>query len=44
VIRLKVDGISRLGRNTQGVRLMRFNEGSNIVSIAKLAKDMEEDK
>ena len=37
VIRLEVDGISKLSRNTQGVTLMRIGQDNSIVSIAKLA-------
>lgn len=42
IIRLNVSGISVLGRNTQGVTLMRTSEGGKVVSIAKLSPDEEE--
>ncbi len=42
VIRLEISGISKMGRNTQGVTLMRVKEDTNIVSIAKVVKDIEE--
>jgi len=42
VIRLNVNGISVLGRNTQGVTLMRTSEGGKVVSIAKLTPEDEE--
>ncbi len=42
IIRLEIKGISRMGRNTQGVTLMRVKEDTNIVSIAKVAQEIEE--
>ncbi|MCT4618138.1 MAG: DNA gyrase subunit A [Marinisporobacter sp.] len=44
IIRLEVKGISRMGRNTQGVTLMRVDHDSNIVSIAKVVQDVEEEE
>ena len=41
IIRLHVSGISVLGRSTQGVTLMRTNEGK-VVSIEKIAEPEEE--
>ena len=35
IIRMPVDSISTLGRNTQGVRLMRVGEGSKVVCVAR---------
>ena len=43
IIRLKVNGISILGRNTQGVTLMRTSEGGKVVSIAKLCQEDDDD-
>jgi DNA gyrase subunit A len=40
-IQIPADGISQIGRNTQGVRLMRVDEGERVVSVARLA-EMEE--
>jgi len=37
VLRCKVGGISRMGRATQGVRLMDLGEGEQIVAMARLA-------
>ena len=34
MIRMKVDDISRQGRTTQGVRLMRLDEADKVVAIA----------
>ena len=42
IIRMPIDGISVIGRNTQGVRLMTMDEGEEIVSIAKLVPEDEE--
>ncbi len=42
VIRLNVDGISRVGRITQGVTLMRVNEETHVVSIAKITENVDE--
>jgi DNA gyrase subunit A len=39
VIRLKVGEIRRIGRSTQGVRVIRLDEGDRVVSLAKLAED-----
>ncbi|MBA1334758.1 MAG: DNA gyrase subunit A [Firmicutes bacterium] len=39
VIRLNVKGISRLGRITQGVTLMKFNKDNSVVSIAKIESE-----
>ncbi|WP_457555649.1 DNA gyrase subunit A [Candidatus Pyrohabitans sp.] len=36
VIRLKAKEISVMGRNTQGVRLMKLEEGDRVVAIAKV--------
>lgn len=44
IIRLQVKDISVLGRSTQGVTLMRTNDGGKVVSIEKLANDMQEDE
>src|SRR3970282_3005712 len=39
VIRTKVDDISLLGRNTQGVTVMRVGEGDQVASIAAIRFD-----
>ncbi len=44
VIRLNVKDISRVGRNTQGVTLMRVNEDTNVVSIAKITEKVKEEE
>tara|TARA_B100001971_G_scaffold213155_1_gene245615 strand:- start:208713 stop:211169 length:2457 start_codon:yes stop_codon:yes gene_type:complete len=42
VIRTKISGISLLGRNTQGVRLINLKEGEAVVAIESLAESDEE--
>ena len=44
IIRLKVDEISVLGRSTQGVTLMRTNDGSKVVSIELINAEEEDEK
>jgi DNA gyrase subunit A len=43
VIRMPVKGIPTLGRNTQGVRLIRVEEGESVVAIESLAERDEDD-
>ncbi|HXG13148.1 MAG TPA: DNA gyrase subunit A [Gemmataceae bacterium] len=43
VNRTHVDEIRVTGRNTQGVRIMSLNEGDRIASIAKVAREDEEE-
>ena len=43
IIRIKASDVSRLGRATQGVRIMKVGEDANIVSIARVIKDDEAD-
>ncbi len=44
IIRCDADGISQIGRNTQGVKLMTLNEGDKVVSLAVVhATDKEMD-
>lgn len=42
-IRLGIKDIPALGRATQGVRIMRLNDGDNVVSLALVDKVEEED-
>ena len=42
VIRIQAKEISVLGRNTQGVTLMRTNDGGKVVSIETIDEDPEE--
>ncbi len=41
VIRMNVDEIRRIGRSTQGVRVIRLDDGDRVVSVAKLAEEEE---
>jgi DNA gyrase subunit A len=43
IIRTQVSGISVLGRNTQGVRVIRVNEGEKVATVARVIKEGEED-
>ena len=45
VIRTAVEGISTMGRNTQGVKLINLDEGDVVSTIARIAQasDLEED-
>jgi DNA gyrase subunit A len=43
VIRTPVRGISIIGRNTQGVRLIDLSEGEKVVAVARLAEKEEDD-
>ena len=40
-IRVAAKDISEVGRNTQGVRIMRLEEGDRIVAVAKIVKEEE---
>lgn len=44
IIRINVNDISILGRATQGVTLMRMNEGVKVVCIARIVKEEESDE
>ena len=44
IIRINVKDISILGRNTQGVTLMRTSDGGKVINIAKVPKDNEGDE
>ncbi|MBO5141929.1 MAG: DNA gyrase subunit A [Clostridia bacterium] len=43
LIRLDVKDVSVLGRSTQGVTLMRSNDGGKVVSVAKVTSDDKEE-
>lgn len=43
VIRTKISGISLLGRNTQGVRLINLKDGEKVVAVEKIAES-DDDK
>jgi len=43
IIRMSVNSIPVIGRNTQGVRLINLEEGEHVSAVAKLA-EAEEDE
>ena len=43
MIRQPVENINIIGRNTQGVRLLKLDDGANIATITKVLKDEEND-
>ena len=42
IIRMRIADINVYGRATQGVRVMRLEEGSKVISIEKIARETEE--
>jgi DNA gyrase subunit A len=42
IVRTKVEGISVIGRNTQGVRCIALNEGDQLVSVARIPSEEPE--
>jgi len=42
IIRVPVDGIRVIGRNTQGVRVMNLDDGDTLVAVARVVKEDEE--
>ena len=44
IMRMPVSQVNVIGRNTQGVRLMRVDEGTKVVSIAVAPHSEEEDE
>ena len=43
MIRMPLENIRIIGRNTQGVRLMRMSEGDKVTSAAKIVQDETEE-
>jgi len=43
IIRTPVEEISRIGRNTQGVKMIRIDERDRVVSLAKVNPEINED-
>ena len=43
IIRIKAGDVSRLGRTTQGVKIMKVADDANIIAIAKIPEDASED-
>jgi DNA gyrase subunit A len=44
IIRIRAEEVSKLGRATQGVKIMKVEEGTKIVSMAKVIKEDEEEE
>ncbi|MDD6310877.1 MAG: DNA gyrase subunit A [Firmicutes bacterium] len=44
VIRIEASGVSKLGRATQGVKIMRTDEDVEIISMAKVIREEEHEK
>ena len=42
VIRMSVDGVSMMGRNTQGVRVITPDPGDEVMDVARLQGEKEE--
>lgn len=43
IIRIKASEVSRLGRATQGVKIMRVEDDANIISMAKVIRDDDDE-
>ncbi|MDF2656765.1 MAG: gyrA [Bacillota bacterium] len=44
IIRIKAGEVSRLGRATQGVKIMRVEEAANIISMAKVIREEDDEE
>ena len=44
VIRMPMDTVRIIGRNTQGVRLINLEEGEKVVGLSTLARESELDE
>ncbi|GAB1475958.1 DNA gyrase subunit A [Bacillota bacterium] len=44
IIRIRAYEVSKLGRTTQGVKIMRVEEDGNIIALAKVIRDDEQDE
>ena len=44
VIRTQVKGISEIGRNTQGVRLIGLEAGDQLIDVAKVEESAEDEE
>jgi DNA gyrase subunit A len=43
IIRMHCDDIRSMGRNTQGVRIMRLNNDDTIAAVTKVVRDDDEE-
>ncbi len=44
LIRMKVSDISSISRNTQGVKVMRIDEGTKVISVAKMLYEEDDEE
>jgi len=44
IIRMNISGISQMGRNTQGVRLMTMNDTNHVATVAVVEREEETDE
>ncbi|MDM5314460.1 DNA gyrase subunit A [Fictibacillus sp. b24] len=44
IIRMNISGISQMGRNTQGVRLMTMNDSNHVATVAVVEREEETDE
>lgn len=44
LVRCRTDEVSELGRNTQGVRVIRLKEGELLVNVARIEEPVEDDE
>ena len=44
IIRVPVEGIRVIGRNTQGVRVMNLDEGDAVMDVARVIEEDEADE
>ncbi len=43
IIRIKADEVSKLGRTTQGVKIMKVADDANIIAVAKIPEETQDD-
>ena len=43
IIRQKIQDIKVIGRNTQGVRLIRLSEGDHVADVARVVREEDEE-
>ena len=43
LIRTAIDNISVIGRNTQGVKLIRLNDGDKLLEMERIIKDSNDE-
>ena len=44
IIRIRADEVSKLGRATQGVKIMRTDDDTDIISMAKVIREEEHEQ